>query len=352
MATIRKKGEYQWHVQVRKKGYAQQTRTFDTKAEAIAWANMIESEMSRGIWVNRGEAERTTLRETLNRYSREISAKKRGAVKERSIIAALLADAIADRPMATIRGQDIAALRDGWLHKYTPGTVLRRLILLSHVFTVARKEWGMESLSNPVELVRKPQVRDQRTRRVTPAELDAISRASQSEVLPPYLTLAVETGMRRGELCQMRWEHLDLTRKIARLPADICKNGDARDVPLSPRAIKTLRALGQRTSGLVLGVKPDTITLAFIRAVARALKKYVEKCETSGHSPDPEFLTDVRVHDLRHEATSRLATRFQMHELAKITGHKSTQMLLRYYHPDAGELAKRLGRAPRPRPSA
>lgn len=58
--------------------------------------------------------------------------------------------------MATIRSADVAKLRDQWLKEYEPSTVLRRLAVLSHVFTIARKEWGMESLSNPFELVRKP----------------------------------------------------------------------------------------------------------------------------------------------------------------------------------------------------
>jgi len=47
-------------------------------------------------------------------------------------------------------------------------------------------------------------------------------------------------------------------------------------------------------------------------------------------------------HDLRHEATTRLADKFALHELAKITGHRDTRMLLRYYHPRAEDLAKRL----------
>ena len=56
--------------------------------------------------------------------------------------------------------------------------------------------------------------------------------------------------------------------------------------------------------------------------------------------------TDLHFHDLRHEATSRLAAIFELHELAKITGHKDTRMLLRYYHPDGRELARKIFRSP------
>ena len=49
MATIRKRGNYQWEAQIRKRGFPSQTKTFNTKVEAEAWAKMIESEMARGV---------------------------------------------------------------------------------------------------------------------------------------------------------------------------------------------------------------------------------------------------------------------------------------------------------------
>ena len=57
---------------------------------------------------------------------------------------------------------------------------------------------------------------------------------------------------------------------------------------------------------------------------------------------DDKVLVDLTFHDLRHEATSRLADVFQMHELMKITGHKDSRMLARYYHPKISDLAKKL----------
>ena len=56
MATIRKRGPYQWAVQIRRKGYPPQNKTFTTKAEADAWAAMTESEMARGVWISRGSS--------------------------------------------------------------------------------------------------------------------------------------------------------------------------------------------------------------------------------------------------------------------------------------------------------
>lgn len=362
MASIRCRGPHQHQVMIRKAGYPPQSKTFETDVEARAWAAMIESEMARGIWISRSEAESTSLAEALNRYAIEISANKKGASAESYVIKMLASLDLAHRKMATIRSSDIARLRDEWLEIYKPATVLRRLAVLSHVFAIARREWGMESLTNPVDLVRKPRPNNARTRRIAAGlpnaeapgdeesesdrgaqdgELERVAKASGSALLPSIICLAVETAMRRGEIVSLRWEHVDLKRRVARLPST--KNGDARDVPLSTRAIGVLEKLqAGRKSGRVFVIRSDAVTRAFERAVKRARARYEKECAEENERPDERFLVDLRFHDLRHEATSRLAEIFAMHELTKITGHKDPRMLIRYYHPRAEDLAKRL----------
>lgn len=80
-------------------------------------------------------------------------------------------------------------------------------------------------------------------------------------------------------------------------------------------------------------------------AVTRARARYLEDCEEHGTEPDPHFLVDAKLHDLRHEGASRYAEKkkFNTIELAAITGHQDLRMLKRYVHPDARELAKRMG---------
>jgi integrase len=370
MATYRRRGRYSWEAQVRRRGWPSQTKTFDTKAEAEAWAAMIESEMNRGVWLDRSEAEATTLGALLDRYETEVMPALKGAIRERSVLHLWRQTPLAKRTVATIRSGDVALQRDTWLADgLAPATVLRRLARLSHLFNTARKEWGMESLSNPVELVRKPTPNNARTRRVathpgtsrprgrTQDELSRIIEASESRVLPTIITLAVETAMRRSEIATLRWENVDLERRVAHLPDT--KNGNSRDVPLSQAAADAFAALlpdrkdkarrrktlavPSSLSGPIFAVHPDGITQAFERAVQRARKAYEVECVENGRELKPSFLRDLRFHDLRHEATSRLASRFQLHELAKITGHRDTRMLLRYYHPDAADLAKRMG---------
>ncbi|MFP1770830.1 site-specific integrase [Lonsdalea quercina] len=356
MATIRKRGNYQWEAQIRKRGFPSQTKTFNTKVEAEAWAKMIESEMARGVWLSRSEAESTTLYEALTRYEKEIVPDKKGAVQDRSLVRILKGTQLAKNYMASIKSADVAKLRDEWLKIYAPATVLRRLALLSHVFNVSRKEWGMESLLNPVEAIRKPQPKKSRTRRLEALpvvsektgvtsgkeianEIEHIIAATHSLVLPAIILLALETAMRRSEIAELRWRFIDLDRRVAHLPDT--KNGNARDVPLSTKAITILSSLKEHSkpaADKVFDMRADAITRAFDRAVKRARERY----EKTNSLCDESLLKDLRFHDLRHEATSRLAEIFPMHELTKITGHKDPRMLMRYYHPKAEDLSLKL----------
>ena len=227
----------------------------------------------------------------------------------------------------------------------------------------------MESLSNPVELIRQPSVDDARDRRICSAdvwtlqngklacehldELEMICRHSRSSELPQIVRFAVETGMRRGEISSLLRANVDLKKRTALLP--MTKNGSSRGVPLSSRAAAIIENQPKLEDGRAFKSQPGTITKAFLDALRVARNAYEEVLElhfkSEGLKPeqvaeqtarDP-FLLDLRFHDLRHEATSRLAEIFPLHELTKITGHQDTRMLMRYYHPRTEDLAKKLG---------
>lgn len=299
--------------------------TFHTKARAERW----EREQKRKLDLGQPlgiEADRTTMGECLERYKREVSKKKRGHRQEAYIINRLMLHPLSHLPMSGVRGADVAALRDQLLDEgKSPSTVMKYLALLSHLFNTARREWGMESLANPVELVKKPTVRNARNRRLEPGEEERLLAACGEYGNPwiaPMVEFAVETAMRKGEILSLRWEHVDLEKRTAHLPET--KNGEARMVPLSPHAIKVLRSLPRSIHGQV-----------FCTSDYASRKAFIVACKRAG-------IEGLRFHDLRHEATSRLAERFGIHKLAKITGHKDTKMLLRYYHPRAEEMAAEL----------
>ena len=340
MATFRKRSG-SWQAIVKKKGYGQIARTFDTKAEAEAWAKVAESEMVRGVFVSRVEAETTSLSDALDRYEREIIPAKKGAIQERSRVRILKLSPFTKRSLASLQGKDIAAYRDARLKEVAPNTVRLELALLSHLFTIAVKEWGMTGLINPVSQARMPKKSPGRDRRLLPGELDRICDASESPVLPALARFAVETAMRQGEIAGMTWDLVDLKKRTVTIPET--KNGEKRIVPLSSEAVRILSGLPRRLDGRVWDVESASISQAFTRAIVRARKLYESECQKKGSRPDPSFLVDLTFHDLRHEATSRFFEKgLNPMQVAAITGHKTLQMLKRYTHLKAEDLAELL----------
>jgi integrase len=117
---------------------------------------------------------------------------------------------------------------------------------------------------------------------------------------------------------------VDLVAQTALLP--LTKNGTARIVPLSKKAVAVLRTLKQEHLGPVFPLSYMVVNNCFVAA-----------CKRAG-------IIDLHFHDLRHTATTRLAEKLpNVIELAAVTGHQTIQMLKRYYHPKAEVLAQKLG---------
>jgi integrase len=326
MAHIIKRGD-RWQARIRRRGYPQQSKNFRTKAAAERWARDVEGKMDRNAFVGLSrEAERVTLGECLTRYLAEVTRKKRNSRPEELKIARIQAHPIAGRMLASLRGHDFAAFRDELDEReLAPNTIRLYLAPLSHLFNVAREEWGFEGLANPLASIAKPSTAGtERDRRLHDGELDALQLAEDAPAwLPAVITLAVETAMRRSELAGIR-ENM-VTGAIVRLAQT--KNGEIRRVPLSPEALAALNALRGILGSLDAMPRPDAISRAFAGA-----------CETTG-------IEDLRFHDLRHEATSRLFERgLGIQEVAAITGHKTWAMLRRYTHPRAEDLVAKLAK--------
>jgi integrase len=293
--------------------------------------------MVRGVFADRRETQKRTLGDLFKQYLEEVSPQKKGGHSERYRLNALMKDPIARIVVADLSGKIMAQWRDRRLKEVTGSTTNRDLNLISHVINVARREWGM-NVKNPVADIRRPPENRARNRRLSLSEeqrlLDALVCPSRDELgrltgpsnpwVRPLVIVAIETAMRRSELLALRWEHVELGQSFARLLDS--KNGEARDVPLSTTAVATISGLPRHVSGRVFPTTEAAVKKAFERAVAR-----------SG-------IKDLHFHDLRHEATSRLAERLSnVLELSAVTGHKTLSMLKRYYHPKAQDLAKKLG---------
>jgi integrase len=327
MSSIRKHGEG-WQARVRRSGFPETTRTFKSKSDAERWARSTEGDMERGVFVDRTLAENSTLSDVLERYLQEVNPLLRGHSEGRYTLKAMQRARMAQFSMAALTPQVVAEWRNELLERVAPGTVVRHLATLSAVINHARREWGMH-ISNPVQMVRKPSQPPGRSRVLTYDEEQRLLVAAapvgrRSPWLLPAIVISIETAMRRGELLALRWSDVDLARQIAFLR--MTKNGDSRFVPLSSRAVQALASLTRSDDGRVIPMSAAAISKRFEAAREAAA------------------LVDFRWHDLRHTAATRIAPKLSnLIELSSVTGHKSLAMLKRYVHPEAEELARKLG---------
>lgn len=343
MASVRKQCG-KWQVRIQRKGFPTISQTFTNKADATRWGKEKELELERGSFVCPTKDDQTTLLDVLQRYQRDITPKKKGAKPEEYRLDVLMRSSLAKMRITAIRSTDIARYRDS--RKAAANTIKNELNTLSAVFEICRLEWDI-NVSNPVRGLRRPKAPGGRDRRLYPGEEDlllAACRRSRAWYLTTAVILAVETGMRLGELSTLLWPNIDLDRQILHLPDT--KNGTSRSVPLSTRGVEALKTLTRGFNGAVFPVHVDTIKQSFRSAVARGRKVYVKQQREAGRSPDNPYpmFSNLRFHDLRHEACSRL---FELGlnpmEVATISGHKTLAMLKRYTHLRAEDLARRLG---------
>lgn len=337
-----------WRAQIRRKGLPSISRTFDRRSEAVAWAHEIELELRRGnLSIIQTESTRPTFNEIAERYITDALPALRSAKTSLSFLRRAQ-EHFGLSLVTAIRGVDIATWRDDLLRSgMGPRSVTYCLSVLSATFTYAARELSIHLPSgNPVQLVRKPKLPPGRDRRLRQGELEALLHAasdSKSVGLKQVITLAVETSMRLGELLDLHWKHIDLRARTAHLP--MTKNGTSRTVALSTAAVDAFNELrSKRPVGRVFGWGSKySLEKAWSRCRARAQEDYRAACIEVQQAPDPSFLADLRFHDLRHEATSRLFERgLGIMEVASMTGHKSLSMLKRYTHVDASRLAQKL----------
>ena len=154
------------------------------------------------------------------------------------------------------------------------GTVLKDLGLLSAVINTGTTEWGLENVlrSNPVSLISKPRAPRPRDRRLEAVELERLlaAGASPNPWFRVVVLFAIETGTRRGETLSLTWENVHLGKRYVHLPDT--KNGDSRDVPLSPLALDLLRDLPRNIRGdqAVFPLHYEALKSAWRRACSRA----------------------------------------------------------------------------------
>lgn len=325
MATISKRSTG-WFVQIRRKGYEPEYRTFRTKAEARKWAFERENRIDAGQTLpGQRSLQVLALGDLIERYLREITPTKASAETERLRLTKIKRAAVADTSMRDLSTTHISAYRDARALSVKPGTIARELSLLHNVIDVARLDWGLPIAVNVVAQVRRLPIRNARDRRLKTGELDALTSAlatARNKLVQPAILLAIETALRRGELLNLTWGAIDEQQRTLHIPHT--KTGYARTIPMTDAAWAILKALPV-TGDRVFPITPMALKLAWNRVRARA------------------GIPDLRFHDLRHEAISRFAEMgLSTVELAAISGHRDLRMLARYTHIQPSALARKL----------
>lgn len=334
MATPKKTATGRWSIQIAVAGQ-RDSGTFSTKAQANAWAAQRSTELRALRGATPGSTK--TLQDALRRYAEEVSPHKKGERWEVIRLAAFESPDHAPLPvakkLADLTTGDLALWRDARLDRVTRGTVLRDLTLLASVLEHARREWGWLDV-NPAKDLRRPAQPEHRERVITGPEVRAMLRAlgwpprqadgkrrvrSVKQAAAVCFMLALQTGMRAGEICGLT--PADVMADHLKIRAG--KTG-RRDVPMTPTTRRVVDMLDGWSGDTLLGIKAQTLDAFFRQA------------------RDKAGLAGFHFHDSRHTAATRLAQRLHVLDLCKVFGWKSTTRALTYFNPSASDLVKRM----------
>jgi integrase len=319
-----------FRVRISRKGQSTIDKSFKSEHDAKKWARQVELQLELGIYQapirNQPIKHEIQVSEAVERYIASHVIHKLNRRTESGTLR-LIASRWADRKLSSITKQDVFLLKEDLLRKgRAASTINHYLNAISKLHQIAINEWGMQ-LVNPIPgMKRMPEPQGRMKRLMPDAEKVLLDHANESAFKPltDIIIFAIETGMRAGEILSIRWDDVDLTgRKVL---IRHTKNGESRVVPLTLRAKNTLEQIQRHEcSDLVFPYGSHRVRKHFVRTVKQAKASL------------PEFLNpfiDLRFHDLRHEALSRLSdTGLNVIELSCISGHKTLGMLKRYTHP-------------------
>ena len=349
------------------------------------WARGVESNMDRGIFVDRSAAERTTFGETIKSYIKEVTEKRPGEASraaEKSRLERFMRDEpkLCAYAVAHLRPEHFEDYRDRRLtqtvtrgkpggrgqykpekvkpgrfrkdgtpranaapkappkppKKVKPGTVKRELTVLEAVIDHSKRKLGL--LINPVNRkdVKRPVVNDERDVRLDDEQIDALIHEcylSKNPWVGPIVEFAFEAGPRRGNLLRLHWDDVYIKGRSVLLRG--VKNSRNPEeiidvlVGLSPRAIEILKALPRSLDGRVFPITANALKSAFNRARHKL------------------GLDHYRFHDTRHELISSLIEAgWSDTEVMAQSGHRDPKSLKRYANLRKEHLADKLAAIP------
>jgi integrase len=375
MATVQKRenddGTTSYRVMIRLKGHPTATATFARRTDAREWGAKTESDMKAGRYFSASKLK--TLGDLFDKYEKAaaVRLKSWNDVKNRldwwrAKAGVEMLDAITPIRIGEWRDELLATPKKYGGGQRSAGDVNRTIAALSSAMTHAVKELGWIE-RNPCERVTKPKEAGGRVRFLSDEELPRLLsavRASPHPDLLPAVLLALTTGARQGEILGLRWSQIDFKRRAITLHQGETKNNAGRALPLSGEIVELLQARNKvrkidddrvfppPTDCKELGLREPwkaALVLAGID-VREATRKGRHLNADKGKAPSA-MTSDFRWHDLRHTAASYLTMAgVSAIEIARVLGHKTLAMSLRYSHlaPDrvtelGDKLAARMG---------
>ena len=241
-----------WTARVRKTGYPETTQTFANKASALKWSQGVEYDPEKFLNEQLKEDHQLrTVGDLFRKYEKEVTPRKKRRDKERCRLRILEKSQLSRVQRKDLKSHHITKFREDRLKEVSAGTVLKHLGLLSAMINTGTTEWGLENnvRTNPVSLISKPRAPRARDKRSEAGELERLLSAcpSPNPWFRAVVLFAIETGMRRGEILSLTWENVHLSDT---------KNGDSRDVPLSPLALERLGDLPRNIRCHKAGLPP------------------------------------------------------------------------------------------------
>lgn len=346
MASIRERqkgdGTSVFHVQVRQAGFPSRTASFPTRRLAERWAKTVEAEMIEGRHFRTAEGRRRSIADAIDRYIAEELPKKRngsmhrvclpwwkekiGDLKLADVTPAVIAEYRGKLTRETYTRANPKAKRTSLAEGATAKTytrsnssVNRYLACLSHVFTVARKEWHWIA-HNPFDGVAKLREAKGRTRYLTDDERSKLLTATAGDVtLHCLVVLALSTAARAGELLRLTWRDVDL--KEGRLLFRVTKNAEPRAVWLHGEGLRLLKVREKVRAADVQSVFPGSSN----KGEYDYKKPFAAALEAAG-------ILDFRFHDLRHSAATYLAMQGASEQQLRAIGGWKSGIVSRYVH--------------------
>lgn len=216
LTTVARKDNGTFLARVRKAGFKPVSQSFIRKADALAWGRRIEADMQAGRHKELSEVV-PTLKAAIAEYRAKVAINLKGCRDYGYVFQGLEDSPLGLKPLDQAKPAGLADWRDSMTARgLAPATVARRLSLLS-VLAYCWRERGWLT-ENPMKAVRKPTVRDARTRTLDPEEVRYLTvavAAARAKWLPDAITLLIQTAMRRSELVALQCADVDMSRSVA-----------------------------------------------------------------------------------------------------------------------------------------